>query len=200
MNKPFGKLEKPELLKELAARGIYEGEKKKDLETLLKESLHGIQRVPALLYNNPTGSLESINCGNYEILGFEPMHDVGKHIENVLTEMPSHLPKAQAAEFESTVEAYIGKKDTKRMVDYRCLLIILAGSMRSKLSEEAQLLLDTLVKIQEAAYSSEAARTPRSVLQLHNLAWRHGILCREVIGFTLKKLTTRKFYGAITIT
>ena len=30
---------------------------------------------------------------------------------------------------------------------------------------------------------------------MHNLTWYHGMLCREVIGFTLKKLT-QKFYGS----
>ena len=151
LNKPFQNLTKAALVEELNARGIYEGEKKKDLEGLLKESLHGIQRVPALLYHNPTGSLSSINCHNYEILGFEPMHDVGKHIENVITEMPFHLPKPQCEEFQSITQTYLGNKETKRMVDYRCLIIILANRMRSMLPKDAQLLLDTLVKIQEAA-------------------------------------------------
>ena len=54
---------------------------------------------------------------------------------------------------------------------------------------------DTLVKIQRIAYSSEAERTPKSVLRLHNMTWYHGILCREIFGFMLKKLTTRKLYG-----
>ena len=75
-------------------------------------------------------------------------------------------------------------------------LIILSNSMRSKLPKDAQLFLDTLVKIQEGAYAQAAARTARAVLQLHNLTWYHGILCWQVIGFKLKILTTRKFYGS----
>ncbi|CAB4010365.1 Hypothetical predicted protein [Paramuricea clavata] len=62
--KPFQKLKKDELIRELNTRGIYEGESKKELEKLLTEELHGVQRVPALLYNNPTATLESINCDN----------------------------------------------------------------------------------------------------------------------------------------
>ena len=54
---------------------------------------------------------------------------------------------------------------------------------------------NTLVEIQEIAYSSDAQRTPRSVLRLHNLTCYHGMLCRSVIRFSLKQLTTRKFSG-----
>ncbi len=81
-SKPLQKLNKDEL----NARGIYEGNTKKELEKLFTEELHGVQTVPALLYNNPTSTLESINCGKYKI-SFEPLHDIGKHIENVLTEL-----------------------------------------------------------------------------------------------------------------
>jgi hypothetical protein len=42
-SKPFQKLKKDELIRELNARGIYEGESKKELEKLLIEELHGIQ-------------------------------------------------------------------------------------------------------------------------------------------------------------
>jgi hypothetical protein len=69
----------------------------------LSEELHGIQRVPALLYNNPTATLESINCDKYEILSFEPLHDIGKHIENVLAEFPFHLPEKEAAAVKEVI-------------------------------------------------------------------------------------------------
>ena len=194
-NKPLQHLDKPSLVRELTARGIYEGDKKKELEDLLKEVMHGVQRVPALLYNDPMATLESINCSNYEILGFEPLHDIVKHIENVLTELPAHIPQQEAFELKAIIELSIGGKETKRTVDYRCALVLTASQVRGKINSKAQLLLDTLVKIQEIAYGSEAARSPRSVLQFHNLTWCHGILCRETIGFTLKYMTTRKFYG-----
>ena len=84
-NKPFQDLNRNELIRELSARGIYEGNTKDELQNLLKEELHGVQRVPALLHTNPELSLHEINCGNYEILGFEPLHDISHHIENVLT-------------------------------------------------------------------------------------------------------------------
>ena len=57
------------------------------------------------------------------------------------------------------------------------------------------MLLDTLVEIQEIAYKSEQHRTPRSVLRFHNLTWHRAMLCRSVIRFSLKQMSTRKFYG-----
>jgi hypothetical protein len=153
----------------------------------LTNELHGVQRVPALLYNNPTATLESINCGKYEVLSFEPLRDIGKHIENVLTELPFHLPGKEATAVKDIIHCTIGGKDTKRTFDYRCALIILASKFSTIISSNlVQQLLTTLEEIQRIAYSSEAERTPKSVLCLHNMTWYHGILCREIFGFTLK--------------
>ena len=73
---------KDKLVRELSTRGIYEGKTKEQLQNLLKE-LHGIECVPAILYQNPTLPLESINSSDYEVLGFEPLHYISHHIENV---------------------------------------------------------------------------------------------------------------------
>ena len=170
-------------------------DKKSQLEDLLKEELHGVQRVPALLFTTPDQTLESINCASYENLSFEPLHDIGKHIENLLTELPNHLPTSEASKLKAVLELSIGGKETKRTVDYRCALIMVSNQVRGFVNTTVQLLLNTLVEIQEIAYSSDAQRTPRSVLRLHNLTWYHGMLCRSVIGFSLKQMTTRKFYG-----
>ena len=171
------------------------GEKKKELEEILKAELHGVQRVPALLFPNPSENLESINCANYEILGFEPLHDIGKHIENLFTELPDHLPSNEASKLKTVPDLCIGAKETKRTIDYRCAMIVVLNNLRGSVNSMVQQLLDTLVEIQEIAYSLEAMRTPRSVLRLHNLTWQHAILCRSVMGFSLKQMTTRKFYG-----
>ena len=115
--KPLQKLKKQELIAELNSRGIFEGETKSELEKLLQDEMHGAQRVPVLLYNTPTTSLESINCENYEILSFEPLHDIGKHIENVLTELPAHLPAEEAKDVEEVINLSMEGKDTKRTFD-----------------------------------------------------------------------------------
>ena len=75
--------------------------------------MHGVQRVPALLYNDPMATLESINCSNYDIFGFEPLHDIGKHIENALTELPANIPQQEAFELNTIIELPIGGRETK---------------------------------------------------------------------------------------
>ena len=99
------------------ARSIYEGEKKKELNDLLKDELHGVQRVPAQLFTSPNKTLESINRATYEILGFEPLHDIGKHIENLFCELPDHLPSNEAFQLKAILELCIGEKDTKQTID-----------------------------------------------------------------------------------
>ena len=58
------------------------------MENNLTNELQGVQRVPALLFENPTKDLKDINIEDYEIIVCEPMHDVSKHIDNVLAELP----------------------------------------------------------------------------------------------------------------
>jgi hypothetical protein len=154
-----------------------------------------VQRVPALLFTNPNKTLESINCAGYEVLGFEPLHDIGKHNENLFGDLPDHLSSDEASKLKAVLELCIGGKDTKRTIDYRCALIVVSNQLRGSVNQVVQLLLDTLVEIQEIAYSSEAQRTPRSVLRFHNLTWHHAKLCKSVIGFSLKQMTTQKFYS-----
>jgi len=89
--KPFTALQKPELELELAGRGIYDGKTKKEMQKLLEEDLHGVSRVPALLFSSPQSSLESLNPGSYEVLPCEPMHDIAHHIGNLLTQLPVHI-------------------------------------------------------------------------------------------------------------
>ena len=195
LNHPLHGLTKEQLKEELNAREIYEGDSKKELEVLLVEEMHGVQRVPALLYTDATSTMASHHCENYEILPFEPLHDAGKHIENILNELPSHLTSEEANIVKEVKMLCLGGKETKRTFDYRCTLITLAKNLyKHTTSKYVQLLLHTMVDIQRIAYSSDKDRTPKSVLRLHNMTWYHGILCREVFGFKLKEITTRKLY------
>ena len=66
--------------------------KKEDIQCIFTQELHGIQRVPALLFDNPTKTLEDIQLYQYEVSTIEPMHDVDNHIKNVYEEVPQHLP------------------------------------------------------------------------------------------------------------
>jgi len=80
-SKPLSNLKKQHLIRELGSREIFQGDTKKELEDNLTNELQGVQRVPALLFENPTEDLIAINIEDYEILVCEPMHDVSNHIE-----------------------------------------------------------------------------------------------------------------------
>ena len=89
--------------------------------------MYGVQRVPALLYQNPDPPLDEINCGDYEVLGFEPLHDISHHIEYVLAELPSHLSKNEASELNALIEFCMGEgggEETKRAFDYRFINVL----------------------------------------------------------------------------
>ena len=195
-SKPLSNLKKQDLIHELASRGIFQGDTKKELEDNLTNELQGVQRVPALLFENPTEDLKAIHIEDYEILVCEPMHDVSKHIENVLTELPSHMANAEHKKLiEETIALTIGSKETKRAFDYRCAIINVSNRIKGIVDAKVQALVDTLVDIQEVLYKGDDQRCLRNVLRLHNSTWYHAILCREVLGFKLKEMTTRKFYG-----
>ena len=121
--KPLGRLSKSDLEKELCSRKIYTGDTVKELQGLLNSEMRGIQRLPALLVNNPLASLNALQLQHYEILPVEPLHDVAHHIENLLEELPHHLKQDDKKQLEDTVEMCLGGKNSKRGVDYRAALI-----------------------------------------------------------------------------
>ena len=57
-----------------------------------------------------------------------------------------------------------------------------------------KLLLVTLCEMIEIYYAQEENRSPKIILCLHNLCWRHAIQCRRVLT-PPKKLTYRKLFG-----
>ena len=60
---------------------------------VLKVEMHGIQRLPSLLYTVPFKTLDEINLQHYEILANEPLHDVLNHIKNIQQEIPYYVDK-----------------------------------------------------------------------------------------------------------
>ena len=64
------------------------------------------------------------------------------------------------------------------------------GKARAKV----QSLLDTLTELSKLLYLPAQSRSPRLVLRLHNTAFLHAMLRKEIIGQP-EILTSRKFYG-----
>ena len=84
----------PELIDEYPQRKIESPSlNRQSLQTSLNMEMHGIQRMPALLFPKPFAKLDDINLERYEILINEPLHDISNHIKNIQQEIPYHLPK-----------------------------------------------------------------------------------------------------------
>ena len=98
----------------------------------LINELKGTKAVPALLHDFPTKDVATIALRDYEVLPFEPCHDIAGHIKNIYSELPHHLNKDEGDFLKSTIEISFGKKDTKRSVDYRCSIIKVSHVTRGK--------------------------------------------------------------------
>ena len=87
--KLYDKLEKEELTRELIERDVdFDKQTMKELKAELTKEMHGMQRVPSLLFNNPEGDINSLGLESYEILACEPLHDIMNHIKNLFLELP----------------------------------------------------------------------------------------------------------------
>ena len=151
-SQPFQNMKKDELMRELNARRIYKGGNKETTGEAFRRGAPWRPKSTSFALYQPNIHNGTINCGKYEVLSFEPVHDIGKHIENILTELPFHLPKKEAAAVNDVIQSSLGGKDTKCTFDYRCALIILAKqSFKIISSELVQHLLATLVEIQRIA-------------------------------------------------
>ena len=106
-----------ELRKECRARGLpTEDLLRPKLQKELREHLGGIQRVPSLLFPNPSATMEDLNLQKYEVIPVEPLHDIKEHISNITKELPPHLIPEEKALFDQVVEGVLSTKEkSKRM-------------------------------------------------------------------------------------
>lgn len=68
--------------------------------------------------------------------------------------------------------------------------LLSTGKVRPKI----QTLLDSLTELSKLLYLPAQSRSPKLVLRLHNQAFIHAMICKDIIGQP-KSLTSRKFYG-----
>ena len=61
---------------------------KRRIDTL-KVILCGVQRVPSLLMFSPERALGDLNLQDYEVLPFEPLHNLKGYLGSVLGKLPS---------------------------------------------------------------------------------------------------------------
>ena len=72
--------------------------------------------------------------------------------------------------------------------------IYIFHSFVAKVRPKIQTLLDSLTELSKLLYLPDHSRSPKLVLRLHNQAFIHAMICKEVIGKS-KSLTERKFCG-----
>ena len=157
---------------------------KKDLEDILFHSvMHGIQRVPTILINDTSQSLQDINLAGYTVLDCEPLHDLKGHFINLLTELPHILPQSIKQDTLQLLQNNLFRKKQNgySVSDVRIALIEIYKFIISKyINSSIVYLLSTAVKVCEIMYALDTQRSPRSVLQLYNLTWLHHELCKSL--------------------
>ena len=104
------------------------------------------------------------------------------------------MQENELAYFNQVKEALLDYKDKLRGCDYHLSAIVMYKHMEGRCRSKVQELLYTLAQIFELLYIQEYKRNPKIILRLHNLTFKHAILCREIIG-TPHNLTSQKFYG-----
>ena len=149
-HKPLDRLTKTELLDELVSRGLCTGAEnftKDVLQNLLTQEMRGIQRVPALCFNNPEETMEDLCISSYEVLPCESMHDIGNFIPILFEELPHHVDEKGSEALKQAIETSLnGQEQIKRTVDYRCALLQVSSFIRDKIDDFAQTMLAFSVK------------------------------------------------------
>ena len=193
---PFKDMKVNDLKSELQARGGSVEGKKEDLQKELFSMLGGTTRLPALLHNGANGdvSVQELNIENYEVLYFEALHCSMNHIKNLLQELPHHITDIDTLIKLKEILAIQYSKDKMRGVDFRKTLIFVTIALYPIATREVRLLLVTLCEMIEIYYAQDETRSPKMILRLHNLCWRHAILCRTVLT-PPQSLTYRKLFG-----
>ena len=94
--KLYDNLRKPDIIDELHQRKVKftSSLSQKELMDLLLHEMHGIHRLPSLLYDYSHQDLKELNLSQYEILPTEPLHDISYHIKNIYQELPFHVDKS----------------------------------------------------------------------------------------------------------
>ena len=170
---------------ELGVRGVCTNDMlRDDLQKCLEQTLLGVIRVPALLLTNPTQSLASLNLERYEVVASEPLHDIKGQIVNLITELPYHLPPGETKTKCTHLISCCLSKEKKSGADLRRVIIQVYLLLKDlDCSSKVRLLLQSVIKIGQIAYSFDAHRSPRQLLQLYNACWMHMELCRYLFCF-----------------
>ena len=200
---PFQNLKVTEIEEELFERRLYKNVPlnavKSEKEKILKDSLMGIVRLPALCFRNDK-SLTELNLDKYEISAIEPLHDIKGHIKNICEALETTLKGDELNLLKESLNTCYGRKSKVKGCDYRLSAIIVYNNLKDGCSTELKELLYTLQEISRLAYMKASMRSPKSILCLYNITFKHALSCIAVFGRSpkLKKLYGIYFHSIIT--
>ena len=180
---PFKSLKVENIRAELKSRGVDVHGNKKELQERLTDLLRGTSRVPALLFGSQKQSLDELNLQDYEVIFFEPLHTCLNHIANSLTELPLHMTDVDALLLLKEITTVALKKDKLRVIDYRraILKVTIALSNKNLLTEDEKDVLLLFCEMMGTYYENDGKRSPRSVLRLYNISFRHGQAIKKLL-------------------
>lgn len=183
--KPFKSLTTDQLQEELRSRNVFHtSTTKKELKQTLASVLKGAQRVPSLLFLNPSQSLEAIN-----------LHDLKGHLLNVYAELPHILKGNLRKTCQEIIDTNLSKEKVT-CADVRLTAIHLYLQLLESLPRQEPVvqLLQTAVQISEVLYLRSSERSPKRILQLYNCTWLHHTLCSMLFQKT-KEVTREVLFG-----
>ena len=108
-------MKKYEIVEELHERNIRFNcnSETKVSQNLLDLEMHGLQRLPALSFDNPQKTLKEVGLETYEVLNIEPLHDISQYTRNLYDEMPKHLPQNMKIFLKQIIHASFNVKMQK---------------------------------------------------------------------------------------
>ena len=127
--------------------------------------MHGMQRLPALLFGQSNFNLQSLHLDSYEIPTYETLHDFMNYNKNLYEELPLHLPKQKKEKLRDIVNSSFNAKEAKNSSDYRKNLLYVSTWLIDFLPNHfITTLFVTLSEIQEISHSTDDERSPRRLL------------------------------------
>lgn len=116
------------------------------------------------------------------------------HISNIVAVLPTILDERSKEIFLTTKSSCFEGKTKIRGVDYRYALIIIYNNIKQFCSKSIQELLHTLIEISEKCYADANKRSPKFILRLYNITFKHAILCFNLLS-NQTVLTNRVMFG-----
>ena len=159
-------MKKHEIVEELRQRNVkfLSTLPAKELQSFFDFEMHGIQRLPALLFGQSNFNLQSLHLDSYEILTHEPLHDFMNYIKNLSEELPLHLPKQKKEKLRDIISSSFNAKEAKNGSDYRKSILYVSTWLIEFLPNHSVATLFVTSEIQEISYSSGDERSPQRLL------------------------------------